>query len=171
MVVYFLESHTTSVVANVPPVLLPPDPDPAPLPEPPTMESVQEPAPPIDPEGDSRPDHVEELCLLAVQPRDARLTLIAIEPIRSRKTFWVSAIVQHAKDGQTVEMKMSNGLKLAKGHDSIKPVPRNEGYSPINWLVEVPTRTTGTAEISARLNPDGAQESTAVTIQSGNLFD
>jgi hypothetical protein len=117
------------------------------------------------------PGSVEERCRLVIEPRNARLTLVAKEPARSGRPFWVSALVQHAKAGQTVELKLSGGLAFAKGHGSGKPVPQGGSISQINWLIDVPARVSGDVVIAARLKPDGIDESTTVNVQASSLID
>jgi hypothetical protein len=117
------------------------------------------------------PDDVEERHEIVVQPRDARLILQVKPPVRSGKPFWVSALVQHAKAGQSLELQLPSGLTLAQGHVATKLVPAKEGYSQVHWLIASPPQAQSQARISVRLLPGGLEEEVAIDIQQGTLID
>ncbi|MFM9964539.1 MAG: hypothetical protein ACKV2Q_25330 [Planctomycetaceae bacterium] len=115
------------------------------------------------------PDAAEERQSLTIQPRDARLTLIAKGPVQSGKPFWVVALVQNPRAGQTAELQLPAGLTLDPKHTASKPVPTNADYAQISWLVRAAQQQPGSREITVRLQPDAIQESTPVMIERGNL--
>ncbi len=115
------------------------------------------------------PDAAEERQSLTIQPRDARLTVIAKGPLQSGKPFWVVALIQHPRAGQTAELQLPAGLTLDSKHTPSKPVPASADYAQVTWLVRVAQQQSGPRELTVRLQPDAIQESTPVTIESGNL--
>lgn len=115
------------------------------------------------------PDAAEERQSLTIQPRDARLTVIAKGPVQSGKPFWVVAVVQNPRAGQTAELQLPAGLTLDPKHTASKPVPTNSEYAQVMWLVRSAPQQSGSRELTVRLQPDAIQESTSVTIEAGNL--
>jgi hypothetical protein len=116
------------------------------------------------------PDGVQELQQIVVEPRNARLVLHVQQPVRSGKRFWISALVQHAKAGQSLQLDFPEGLKLADGHSPIKPVPVTEGYAQVSWLVSA-TGVRKAVLVAVRLLPEGLREEVTLDIEPGTMID
>ncbi|HIO22198.1 MAG TPA: hypothetical protein EYN18_07380 [Nitrospirales bacterium] len=116
-------------------------------------------------------DDVSEVYDIEVQPRDTGMTLIMNENVKSGRAFWVSAFVRYARDEQTVELTLPAEFKLREGHTTKTLIPKTDGYSRIDWLVEAPRNKTGNFAIAVKLLPDGSVEKASVHVQAGSLIE
>lgn len=118
------------------------------------------------------PDGVEEVVKYLVQPRDVRLILRPQKPpLRVGKRFWVSALVQNPRKGQTVELKLPSGFVLSTGHEVRKSVPLAKGSgrsSQVDWLVQASQPTS--EEIAVVLSPDGVEDKVSVKIEHSSIL-
>jgi len=97
--------------------------------------------------------------------RNARLSLTAGGPFKAGGRFWLVALVPEPKPGQTVQLQLPQGLKLASGHADTKPVGQGEAYSQISWLIDVDAAMVGAAPIHATLRPDDVSETQSVVVE------
>jgi len=117
------------------------------------------------------PGSITEKQSLNVLPPDAQLSLVPRGPFRSGRPFWVSALIRNPRTGQSVTLKLPDGLTLAKGHTASMPVGAGAaaGYAQISWLVVSGPQLDGRYDISAQLAPDEVHCSTTVEIKPGDL--
>jgi hypothetical protein len=80
--------------------------------------------------------------------------------------------VRNPRGGQTVALSLPEGIKLADGHEAKKPVDAAASagaYAQVNWLVVSGPRVEGRRELTARLEPDGADGRAAIEVVPGDL--
>ena len=117
------------------------------------------------------PDAIEESQVLSIEPRDARLSLIAKGPVENRRPFWVVALVQNPHAGQMVELELPAGLKFDARSTAAQTV--EPGTAPPQ--VPRPARTDARSAanlltLKARLLPENIEESAQVTVAAGNII-
>jgi hypothetical protein len=111
------------------------------------------------------PDGIQERQVLHIQPREARLRLVARGPFQAGRPFWAVAVVQHPKAGQSMELTLPQGLSLGAGETAKKDVPSSGAHSQVRWLLHADTEAVGVRELKARLEPEGIEERQAITIE------
>lgn len=113
------------------------------------------------------PGGITERQSLKVPPPDVRLTLLARGPVRAGRPFWVSALVQSPREGQSVDLTLPDGVAFAEGYAPSLAVRGGAagGYDQLNWLVVPGRRVAGRREIAARLSPDGIVGGAVVDIE------
>ena len=114
------------------------------------------------------PGTVSERQTLTVRPPDAALTLVPHGPCRAGRPFWVSALVRHARAGQSVELDLPAGLALAEGHARTLDVSAGE-LAQVNWLIVPDSRAVGRHALAVRLRPDGGAARATVDVVPGDL--
>jgi hypothetical protein len=97
--------------------------------------------------------------------RNARLSLTAGGPFKAGGRFWIVALVPEPKAGQTVELELPQGLKLASDHADTKPVSLGESYSQLSWLIDVDAAMVGPVSLRATLRPEEVIETQSVVIE------
>ena len=101
----------------------------------------------------------------STQTKNARLSLTAGGPFRAGGSFWLVALVQNPKAGQTVRLALPQGLSLTHNEQPVKPVVTDTAYSQLSWLVHAAPECLGNAEIKATLEPDGIQERQTILVE------
>jgi hypothetical protein len=115
------------------------------------------------------PGSVEEQQVFDIVPRKARLILVANGPFQSGKPFWVSAVVQHPRAGQSLVLTLPAGLTFARGHLPRKEVAHDRESCQVDWLLLVEPRTSGWLELAATLEPEGVREAHKLEIGPASL--
>ena len=117
------------------------------------------------------PEGIEESQDIVVEPNDAALVLRVPQPVRSGRTFWVTALVRNPQPGQSVELVLPAGVTLADRENAAKPVPMGAKYAQVNWQVKSAPGTRGSLRFGVKLLPDGPSRDVSVDIEAGNLIE
>lgn len=117
------------------------------------------------------PEGIEESQSIVVEPSDAALVLRVPQPVRSGRSFWVTALVRNPQPGQSVELVLPAGVTLADREQSAKPVATGQKYAQVNWQVKCAPGTKGPLRLSVKLLPAGPSRDLSVDVEAGNLID
>ncbi len=97
--------------------------------------------------------------------RNARLSLTAGGPIRSGSSFWLVALVDNPRPGQTVKLTLPDGLTPRRPASTSQPVEGSGAYTQLSWLIEVAPGLMGDVRVEATLDPGGITERQALKVQ------
>jgi hypothetical protein len=111
------------------------------------------------------PGAIEERQTFTFKPREARLSLGSRGPYQAGRPFWVSALVHHPQDGQSVELILPPGLSLGPGEEARKEVGAGSDFAQLRWLVAAAPEGRGPLELRAVLRPVGVEDRQGVTIE------
>jgi hypothetical protein len=97
--------------------------------------------------------------------KNTRLSLTAGGPIRSGSSFWLVALVNDPKRGQTVRLTLPAGLTVRQPPSLSQPVPVSGGYTQLSWLVAVSPTLFGEVTVEAALEPGVVNERQTLTVR------
>ena len=97
--------------------------------------------------------------------RNARLSLTAGGPIRAGSSFWLVALVDNPRPGQTVKLTLPDGLTPRRPASTSQPVEGSGAYTQLSWLIEVAPGLMGDVRVEATLDPGGITERQALKVQ------
>jgi len=97
--------------------------------------------------------------------RNARLSLTAGGPIRSGSSFWLVALVNQPRSGQTVRLALPQGLTARRPESLSQRVEAGGSYTQMSWLVEVAPGVLGDVQVQAVLEPGNVTERQSLHIQ------
>ena len=90
--------------------------------------------------------------------RNARLSLTAGGPIRAGSSFWLVALVNNPRSGQSVKLTLPEGLTPRRPATLSQAVEGSGAYTQLSWLIEVVPGLLGDREVQAALDPGGITE-------------
>ena len=96
---------------------------------------------------------------------NARLSLTAGGPIRAGSSFWLVALVNNPRPGQTVKLTLPQGLMPRRPASSSQRVEGSGPYTQLSWLVEVAPGLLGDVRVEATLDPGGITERQSLNVQ------
>jgi len=117
------------------------------------------------------PEEIVESQDIIVEPNDAALVLRVSQPVRSGRSFWVTALVRNPQPGQSVELVLPAGVTLADREQPAKPVTPGQKYEQVNWQVKCAPGTRGALRLGVKLLPAGPSRDLSVDVETGNLID
>lgn len=100
------------------------------------------------------PEDVVEKQILVVDAPAIKLSMKAPEKATAGKLFWVSAMVRNPKNGQTIELKIPDGLTFEKGHAASQAVAQGKSQHQVNWMLRSNLQTSGDQRLRVQLHPD-----------------
>ena len=100
--------------------------------------------------------------------KNARLSLTTGGPFYAGGAFWLVALVQNPRAGQSVRLTLPEGLTLAPNEQSSKPVAASGEYSQLSWLVRIAPTSLGEVEVKATLEPEKDEERQMLHVQTPN---
>jgi hypothetical protein len=100
--------------------------------------------------------------------RNARLSLTAGGPIRAGSSFWLVALVNRPRSGQTVNIVLPAGLSARRPESRSQPVEGSGLYTQVSWLIEVAPELLGEVQVEAVLEPESVKERQSLNIQPPN---
>lgn len=118
-----------------------------------------------------KPEQLAAHAELNVEPPETRLSLIVKPLPRSNRRFWLVALVQNPRAEQTVELKWTPQLALARGAAKQGVAAGPEGFAQINWLLEAAGRDGGKVEATVVLQPGDVEKRIEVDLQAATLID
>ncbi len=99
--------------------------------------------------------------------RAKRLSVTAGSAPHAGGKFHLIAVVQAPDANQKLTLTLPEGMKLDASTPRTQSVPRGD-YGQVNWLVEVSPRLLGETQASVRLEPDGVESRTKLTVGPRN---
>ncbi len=96
--------------------------------------------------------------------RNAQLSLTAGGPIRAGAAFWLVALVNKPRPGQTVTLVLPPGLEPRRPPSLSQSVQGSETYTQLSWLVEVAPEVLGEVMVGAVLEPGGITEKQSLNV-------
>lgn len=114
------------------------------------------------------PDGTRETISVDVQRAVPMLKLVAKESVSRGKPFWVVALVQNPRDGQSVKLSFPTGVELVGDNTrATRPVPTDKSFVQIPFLVK--SSRSGKLQFTAGLTNSNLTAATAVEVQAGSL--
>lgn len=114
------------------------------------------------------PDGTRESISVDVQPAKPMLKLVAKESVSKGRPFWVVALVQNPRDGQSVELSFPDGVEFAgENTRATRAVPTDKSFVQIPFLVKA--ARSGKLEFTASLTKTSLTATTAVDVKAGSL--
>jgi hypothetical protein len=101
----------------------------------------------------------------STKTRNTRLSLTAGGPIRAGASFWLVALVDDPRPGQTVKLTLPEGLTPRRPAASSQPVEGSGATTQLSWLLEVAPGLLGDVQVEATLDPGGITERLALKVQ------
>ena len=98
----------------------------------------------------------------STKTRNTRLSLTAGGPIRAGSSFWLVALVDDPRPGQTVKLTLPEGLTPRRPAASSQPVEGSGATTQLSWLIEVAPGLMGDVQVEATLDPGGITERLAL---------
>ena len=92
------------------------------------------------------------------------MSLTAGGPIRAGSSFWLVALVNNPRPGQSVKLLLPDGLTPRRPGSLSQPVQGSGAYTQLSWLVEVAPGTIGNIQVEAALEPGSITEMQSLNI-------
>ncbi len=96
--------------------------------------------------------------------RNAQLSLTAGGPIKAGAAFWLVALVNKPRPGQTVTLVLPQGLAPRRPGSLSQSVQGSGAYTQLSWLVEVAPEVLGEVTVAALLEPGGISEQQSLSV-------
>jgi hypothetical protein len=96
--------------------------------------------------------------------RNARLSLTAGGPIRAGSSFWLVALVNQPRSGQTVNLVLPDGLTPRRPASLSQPVLGSGPYAQSSWLIEVAPSLLGEVQVAVMLDPGNITEKQTLSV-------
>jgi hypothetical protein len=96
--------------------------------------------------------------------RNAQLSLTVGGPIRGGAAFWLVALVNNPRPGQTVKLVLPPGLAPRRPGALVQRVQGSGVYTQLSWLVEVAPDVLGDVQVAAILEPGAITEKQSLRV-------
>ena len=96
------------------------------------------------------------------------MSLTAGGPIKAGAAFWLVALVNMPRPGQTVTLVLPSGLEPRRPRSLSQSVQGSGAYTQLSWLVEVAPEVLGEVLVAAVLEPGGITEKQSLSVGPGD---